>query len=56
MNRILNFGKGYGTYFVGAIAVLLGVLELITSLTDKETAYNTILLGAGLLGLRRALK
>jgi hypothetical protein len=48
-----DFLSGYLTYVVGALIILLGVYQFFTS--ECKSGIETVLIGAGFMGLRRAI-
>lgn len=50
MKNLLN---GYATYLVGGLIIVLGVYQFFTS--ECKSGLETVLIGAGFLGLRRAI-
>jgi hypothetical protein len=45
--------QGKATYIVGGLIILLGVYQFFTS--NCDSGLETVLIGAGFMGLRRAI-
>ena len=54
--KVLNFGKGKGTYAIALATIVWAIYGWATGLIDPVMAQGIIFAGFGALGFRRAIK
>ena len=52
---ILNTGKGYLSYSLAFLAIIVGVAGYFVGILDSDTAIGVVWAGLAVFGLRRAI-